>query len=625
MWLREYNLSRIGGVVSSEKFNFKELTSELISGITSNNSWKNVERDINNFGALVWSGWQTPVFQRVGSVVVSIDGMFYNRGELDHLLGIKENCNDAYRFAIGFNHFGFETLLSKINGDFSIALLNDATGELFLARDRLGVKPLYYVNFPSHLAFASRPKGLFKIPKVTREINQRFVAVFAGAHYRYFDNAPEESPYKQIHQLQAGHFLRWSKNKITIKCYWSLKDQPNFELSKHELAIQYRDLLLDAVDKRVRAVNGNIAYMLSGGLDSSSVLSSAVKATGYPQQAFSVVYEDKTYDESDEIRSMLKTKVQKWHPIKIDFPDVFDLVRNMVKVHDEPVATATWLSHYILCEEVSKLGFGALFGGLGGDELNAGEYEHFFFHFADLHFANDEQSLSNEIAHWATYHNHPIYKKNRTVVDKAFVSMVNLDEPGKCYPHIYKNSKYLNTVNKEYYNLDKFFPVLDHPFKSYLKNRTYQDLFKETSPCCLRGEDRQSSAFNINNIDPFFDYRLVEFMFRIPGELKIKNGITKILLRQAMKDILPEETRTRIKKTGWNAPANKWFCEGKSAQALGDLIDSKLFKERGIYNINNVKKLFKEHADLVKSNEAKENHMMFFWQLINLELWIEQL
>ena len=114
-------------------------------------------------------------------------------------------------------------------------------------------------------------------------------------------------------------------------------------------------------------------------------------------------------------------------------------------------------------------------------------------------------------------------------------------------------------------------------------------------------------------------------MFSIPGELKIKNGITKILLRQAMKDILPEETRTRIKKTGWNAPANKWFSEGKSAQALGDLIDSKLFKERGIYNINNVKKLFKEHADLVRSNEPKENHMMFFWQLINLELWIEQL
>jgi asparagine synthase (glutamine-hydrolysing) len=166
---------------------------------------------------------------------------------------------------------------------------------------------------------------------------------------------------------------------------------------------------------------------------------------------------------------------------------------------------------------------------------------------------------------------------------------------------------------------------MDHPFKSYLKNRTYQDIFRETAPCCLRAEDRQTTAFNIDHIDPFFDHRLTEFMFRIPGNLKIRDGVTKILLRKAMKNILPDETRTRIKKTGWNAPAHTWFSQGKSAEELGDLIASKSFKERGIYNVDIVKQLFKEHTNYVQENKVIENHMMFFWQLVNLETWINQM
>jgi asparagine synthase (glutamine-hydrolysing) len=114
-------------------------------------------------------------------------------------------------------------------------------------------------------------------------------------------------------------------------------------------------------------------------------------------------------------------------------------------------------------------------------------------------------------------------------------------------------------------------------------------------------------------------------MFRIPGSLKIRGGVTKILLREAMKGILPEETRTRIKKTGWNAPAHTWFSQGSSAEELGDLIESRVFKESNIYNINIIRKLFKEHTDIVKGNVVIENHMMFFWQLINNFEWIKSI
>ncbi len=163
---------------------------------------------------------------------------------------------------------------------------------------------------------------------------------------------------------------------------------------------------------------------------------------------------------------------------------------------------------------------------------------------------------------------------------------------------------------------------MDNPFKSYLKNRTFQDIYRETIPCCLRAEDRQTTAFGLANFLPFFDYRLVEFMFRIPGDLKIKNGITKHLLREAMRGILPEETRTRVKKTGWNAPAHLWFS-GRGRELVLDLVHSRSFRERGIYNMAEVLRLVDEHERVVSSKVAEENHMMFLWQLVNLELWFQ--
>lgn len=181
--------------------------------------------------------------------------------------------------------------------------------------------------------------------------------------------------------------------------------------------------------------------------------------------------------------------------------------------------------------------------------------------------------------------------------------------------------RYFPALDPGYYDLTDFVPIMESPFSSYLKTRTFQDLTRETAPCCLRAEDRQTTAFGLDNFVPFFDHRLVEFMFRVPGALKIRDGVTKILLREAMRGVLPEETRTRIKKTGWNAPAHIWFAAA-GRDLLRDLIDSAAFRQRGIYNITEVVRLADEHDRIVSSGELRDNHMMFFWQLVNLELWL---
>lgn len=564
-----------------------------------------------------WCGWRTPMIFSSDDLLLVIDGAIYNRKELGNV------DHDAEFFASLYRRVGMEKALQVVNGDFSMALFDGKTNRLWLARDRFGVKPLYYVANSEFFAFGSQPRILLSLPGVSKELNRQFVALFASSHYRYIDNSPERSPYRNIAQLPAAHMLFINNKSISLKAYWSLKESPNISEPDAELAERYRELLLDSVSLRIQDAR-RPAFTLSGGMDSSSVLASAVHLTGEGQHAFSSIYEDKTYDESHEIQSMLPDKVKRWHPIYIGTPDLFELVEKMIALHGEPVATATWLSHYILCHEVGRQGFDSLFGGLGGDELNAGEYEYFFYYFADLQLKRQKRRLDNEVKRWIQYHDHPIYRKSVAVMEDGMARLVDFETAGKCLPDRRRLMRYAKALNPDFFDLSGFEPIMDHPFSGYLKNRTYQDIFRETAPCCLRAEDRQTIGFGLDHYLPFFDHRLVEYMFRIPGRLKIRDGVTKRLPREAMQGLLPEETRTRIKKTGWNAPAHAWFS-GKILSQLEDLVHSATFRSRGIYDVSEVEKIMMEHKQIVSDNSLEDNHMMFLWQLLNLELWLSEL
>jgi asparagine synthase (glutamine-hydrolysing) len=565
--------------------------------------------------ALGWCGWQKPQLASVNGICVTLDGYIYNRREL----GSADS--DARLLADLYAQHGFTQALRLINGDFAAALYDSKTQTLWLGRDRFGLRPLYYVNKPAFFAFASRPRALLVMPEVSREVDPKFVALFAASHYRYFDNDREQTAYAELAQLPAAQALCLSQGKVEKTVYWSLEDVADLNGSEADLASRYRELLIDAVALRLDQAR-RPAFTLSGGMDSSSVLASAVHHSGSRQVAFSTVYSDETYDESKDIQSILESTVEEWHPIMVGTPDVFDLVQQMIRVHDEPVATATWLSHFIMAQEVAKRGFGSLFGGLGGDELNAGEYEYFFFFFADLKLSGNSDELKTEVEKWIEYHNHPIFRKSFAVMQEGLDRLVDLSKPGKCLPDEKRMRRYYSALNAEFFDLSDFQPTMDHQFRSYLKSRTYQDIFRETAPCCLRAEDRQTVAFGLDNFLPFFDHRLVEFMFRVPGTMKIKHGVTKHLLRKAMRGVLPEETRARVKKTGWNAPAHIWFS-GRGRDSLLDLVHSQSFRERGVYNVPEVLRIIEEHDQIVSTARVADNHMMFLWQLVNLELWLE--
>ena len=565
---------------------------------------------------LGWIGSGPANIAECERVLVAVDGEFYNTSELPD----AENAAAVLRLL--FLRHGFAEALAKLNGDFAVALYDKHDDNLWLARDRIGIKPLYYARTALGFGFASQPYGVLAMPGIGRDVDHNFVARFAASHYRYIDNDIHGSPLAAVSQLPAGHCLRVNGGKhASLFRYWTLEDLPDWEADEARLAEQYRELFSDAVKIRYDA-SKRPAFTLSGGMDSSSVLSSAVKESGNRQIAVSSVYEDKTYDESDDIKTILSDVAEEWIQIQISPPDIFDLVRQMVAVHNEPVATATWLSHFVLCQQMSERGFSELFGGLGGDELNAGEFEYFPYHFADLKQQGHDDQLEIEIARWAEYHDHPIFRKDRDFAFDEIARLTDPSSPGLCLVDKTRMTKYAPALNPAYFDFDTFRPEMDRPFYSCLKNRTHHDMFRETTPCCLRAEDRHGTHFGLANRLPFFDHRLVEFMFRVPGNLKIRDGVTKHLLRRATKGILPDETRNRIKKTGWNAPAHIWFM-GKGLDDLLDLTNSKRFRERGVYDVAFVDRLASEHRKIVTEGLTAENHMMFLWQLLNVELWLQ--
>lgn len=548
-------------------------------------------------------------------LLVAMDGRIYNRDEL----GVPDH--DPTALALMIRRHGPAGAARRLNADLAAAVYEPATRTLWLIRDRFGLRPLYWCPTPEGAAFSSRPRALFALAGESPTPDPQYLARVAGSHYRTFDNDPGRSPYRGIHQVPAAHVTTIATEGSGHERYWAPADFPEPPTTEPaELATLYRDLLSDAVERRVAATD-RPAFTLSGGMDSSSVLACAARRHG-PQRAYSTVYDDPTFDERNDILPMLGERADPWRPVAVRDQDVLAMVERMVAEQDEPVATATWLSHRVLADAAAGEGVTALLGGLGGDELNAGEYEYFPFHFADLRRAGREDRVDAEIAAWSKHHDHPVHRKSPEVAETLMRHLT--DGLGGCRPDLERLGRYAHALAPDLAELALAEPAMEHPFDDHLANRCWQDLTRETLPCCLRAEDRTMAAVGMERMHPFLDHRLVELMFQIPGEQKIREGVTKRLLREAMRSVLPEETRTRVTKTGWNAPAHRWFS-GAALADLRDLVASRRFRERGVYRAEEVERLIDDHVRIVGESTPRENHMMFLWQLVNVEMWLREL
>ena len=556
----------------------------------------------------------------LGPFRMVFDGHIYNPEDFPDPDSDLTQAGDLGRVLTAIAHDGLAKVLARLNGDFALALIDDRDGTVRLARDRFGIRSLYHSRVGETVSFASRPRSLLAAPGISREIDPNFLLAASATHYRFVDTDPVRAPFKDIAQVPAGHIVTFKNGRVRRDRYADIKAGPPPSGTPDDQAREYLALLEDAVRRRLRKAD-NPAFTLSGGLDSSTIATLAGRINGTPPSAISSVHHDATYDERKEIMDIVNAGLVDWHPVQIDDPDLFPLISELSAFHDQPLPTVTWMSHFLLGRRIADMGYGSVFGGLGGDEQHAGEYDYFFYFFADLKAAGRDDYLRGEIAAWARNHDHPVFRKSPEVAERVMSVLTDADRPGLCRGNADLLYRYQGLLNPEVGDLATLEPAFEASSSSYLASHMRNELLFNTMPCCLRAADRNAAQLGLQEFHPFLDWRLFEFMLAIPGDRKIINGVTKSFGREAYKGLLPEATRTRVVKTGWNAPAHQWFA-GNGRESLMDLVSSRFFIDRGIYDQAALLRLIDEHQDIVENPRGRENHMMVLWQIVTFELWL---
>ncbi|MEW5744457.1 MAG: asparagine synthase-related protein [Nitrospirota bacterium] len=502
----------------------------------------------------------------------------------------------------------------KIEGDFSFILYDKANDEVIAGRDKFGVKSLFYYKDEMMLALSSTTASLFECLPIKKEPNLSKNILYVGSHYRHFDAIREDTFFENIKAIRQAHIIKCKNGNLAEHPYWTIELLNLEGKTQHELGEEYLSLLTESIEKRLSKSN-NPAFMVSSGMDSSSIAALSSRLRGERVPIFTTVFQETTeYNEADEVVPVVTKFGKEWHRVSVEPERLIQDLNEILKLANEPFYTVTQMMHYYLTREVKARGFDTLFGGIGGDEANCGEIEEYLFFFADLKYGNNEERLRKEINGWIKNHSHPLYPKSYEIAHDYFVKHINFNQPGVNYLDKERFGKYLGVFRRDFLEAHLCAPILDHPFPSYLLNKLYQDLYYEIIPCVLKAEEFNLKRFKVQGRMPYLDGMVMQYGFSIPVEMKYSAGANKAVLRAAMKGILPDETIENLQKKGWNAPFNEWL-KIHLKESIMKLLENPSKRQQAIYNIEDIRALFSEHL------RGTANHMMFFWQFLNYETW----
>jgi asparagine synthase (glutamine-hydrolysing) len=558
-----------------------------------------------------------PMCNEDGSLWIVYNGEIYNylelRKELEPLGHRLKSQTDTEVVLHAYEEWGTDCL-RRFNGMWAFAVVDLKSNKIFCARDRAGVKPFYYFYDGKRFCFASEIKALIEIDGFSIEPNEQILAdyLFSGL----LDHT-EETFFKNIYQLRPGEYLLIESNKLTVRSYWDIDPKGVRFCSESDDTEQFYELLQDSVRLRLRS-DVPIGTCLSGGLDSSTIVCLAnrlmfdahaidPRLVGERQKTFSSCFENHVYDERKYIELVIKqTNAEKNYV----FPKGESLCKDLPRLvwhQDEPFGSTSIYAQWNVMKLAKEQGVKVLLDGQGGDELLAGYLPSFYFLFRRALKQVDLGRFIKEIKGFR--------KNHGNMLSQFLPGMLITIVPSWGKPLFQKFVK-RDVGWAEGGFQKKYFRNFPRPmkFNDDLNDYLYHNFRSMTLPGLLHYEDRNSTAFSLEARLPFLDYRLVEFIFSLPSEQKIKGGVTKVILRNAMQSILPEEVKNRRDKMGFVTPGDIWVRTILRNQ-IYDIISSKSFAERGYFNIDKVKKVFDKHC------KREINVSSLIWRWVNLELW----
>ncbi|AXH91508.1 asparagine synthase (glutamine-hydrolyzing) [Micromonospora aurantiaca] len=502
-----------------------------------------------------------------------------------------------------------ERCFSRLNGMWSLAVYDRSTRVLTLARDRLGIKPLFYVRTARSFVFGSEIKVLAGHPEVELRPNQQMLYRYLAHNYRWV-HEEEESFYEGIRQVRPGHVYRLNANgQLTASSYWHL-DPSNVwtPADEREATERLRELLLDAVRIRMRA-STDVAVLLSGGVDSASVTAAAGRASHAGLATFSARFRTGS-DEGPYIAETRRALPGRHVDVAIGPDDFLPTLQRIVAAHDVPLFTQTWYAHWRLMSAVASEGFRVVLTGHGGDELFAGYAHHDAYHAAERSGRAGELVSSGALAALAG----PI------VTDADPVVQYFSDGTGAAIATRVRPARYADVLGRDFSATGRSGIARVNVFRDrgYLAAKLYQELAYETIPIVLCPEDRSSMAFSVETRPPFLDHRIVELAFALPDEYKLRHGVRKWVLRESMRGLVPDAVLDRADKQGINVPTATWFRTDVHDD-IRDVLASALIVEQGIVEREPILRYLEEHR------RGEGNHYLGIWQWLNVELWLRSL
>ncbi|MBK7931916.1 MAG: asparagine synthase (glutamine-hydrolyzing) [Acidobacteria bacterium] len=560
-----------------------------------------------------------PMFSADRNVAIVYNGEVYNHADYrDELIA------DGYKFQ---NHSDTETILhlyekhgrdcvEYLRGMFAFAIWDSGKQELFIARDRLGVKPFYYVHDrDGNFFFASEIKALLEAGAVKAEINFNALPDQFANH----GTSGDETLYAGVKRLLPGHTLTWSDGKLDIREFWDLSYEPKHDArSDAEYIDEWRELFRRSVELRLMA-DVPLGMFLSGGIDSSAIAAMMSTMVNEPIKTFSVAFSERDANELEYARLVAKTFSTDHHEITITPEQFFEALPNLVWHEDEPIGFLASVPLYF----VSKLAaehVKVVLTGEGADEMMAG-YGRYPKALQLLNYGEKYESITPSFLRdavrggVATLPGGIATKLERTFLTRdADIENLFFDNFG-VFPKAMQKQLFSREISEKFENRNPYVrqnawlekcdaeDVLDKLL--YADTRTYLHEL-------LMKQDQMSMAASIESRVPFLDHRLVEFTARMPREMKLRGSTTKWILREAMKGILPAEIIDRP-KMGFPVPVGNWF-RGPFKHIVDECVLGKRALARGIFDADFVQALVARH-------NAGENHDERIWALVNFEIW----
>ncbi|HSS20804.1 MAG TPA: asparagine synthase (glutamine-hydrolyzing) [Pyrinomonadaceae bacterium] len=565
---------------------------------------------------------QQPIHNQDRTAWVVYNGEIYNyqelRSSLEKLGHTFYTNSDTEAIVHAYDQYGADCP-NYLRGMFAFAIWDTRTQELFLARDRVGKKPLLYARVNGQLVFGSEFTALFQHPDVSKDID--FDALH---HYLSFMCVPAPlTAYSGIKKLEPGHSLRYRKGEIKIERYWQPDFSTKLEIGEEEAGERAIEILRDAVKVRLMS-EVPLGAFLSGGIDSSAVVALMSEVSSEPVKTFSIGFEEQDFSELHHARRVAEHVGADHHEFIVR-PDALEVLPILVEHYGEPYADSSAIPTYYVARETRKHVTVAL-NGDGGDESFAGYERYAAMRLAEKYHRIPALLRNSLVKQALDLVPSSETKRSRVRDAKRFIQSASLP----------KTERYLRWVS-----------VFDTEAKQDLYSEEFRQQTKAVSDASVLGNwfarangagivdaalltdlmtylpndllvkvDIATMAVSLEARSPFLDHHVIEFAASLPEKYKLRGLTTKYLLKRILKKLLPAENLDR-RKMGFGVPIGHWF-RGQLQPFLRETILAEKALRRGLFKPEVVSRLVELHT----RGERDYSHQL--WTLLMLELWFQR-